>query len=74
VVSLPHAALLAVAQAAGRELSDAWVLKLAGLHVERMISTWEDMDRTIAVVSRPELAAYNQALTEVAAQAGTAQR
>jgi hypothetical protein len=48
VVSLPHAALLSVARETGRELSDAWVLKLAGLHVERMVSTWEDMDRTIA--------------------------
>ena len=74
VISLPHAALLSVAREAGRELSDAWVLKLAGLHVERMISTWEDMDRTIAVVSRQELAAYNKALAEAAAQVGVARR
>lgn len=74
VVSLPHAALLSVAREAGRELSDAWVLKLAGLHVERMVSTWEDMDRTIAVVSRQELSACNQALLEAAAQAGVARR
>src|SRR5664280_2045021 len=47
VVSLPHTALLAVAGEAGRELSDAWVIRLAGLHVERMISSWEDLDKTI---------------------------
>ena len=74
VVSLPHAALLSVAREAGRELSDAWVLKLAGLHVERMVATWEDMDRTIAIVSRPELAAYNKALAEAAAQVDAARR
>ena len=74
VVSLPHAALLAVAREAGRELSDAWVLKLAGLHVERMVSTWEDMERTIAVVSRPELAAYNKTLAEAATRVGDALR
>ncbi len=74
VVSLPHPALLAVAAEAQRELSDAWVLKLAGLRVQRMISTWEDMDKTIAVVSRPEMAACNKALTEAAAQAEDARR
>jgi hypothetical protein len=74
VVSLPHAALLAVAQEAERELSDAWVLKLAGLHVERMVSTWEDMDRTIAVVSRQELAAYNKTLSEAASHVGDGRR
>ena len=74
VVSLPHAALLSVARETGRELSDAWVLKLAGLHVERMVSTWEDMDRTIAVVSRQELAAYNKTLSEAASQVGDARR
>ena len=74
VVSLPHAALLSVARETGRELSDAWVLKLAGLHVERMVSTWEDMDRTIAVVSRQELAAYNKTLAEAASHVGDARR
>jgi hypothetical protein len=47
---------------------------LAGLHVERMVSTWEDMDRTIAVVSRQELAAYNKTLSEAAFQVGDARR
>jgi len=74
VISLPHPALLAVAGEARRELSDAWVLKLAGLRVQRMISTWEDMDKTIAVVSRPEMAACNKALTEAAAQAEAVRR
>jgi hypothetical protein len=74
VVSLPHPVLLSVAAEAGRELSDAWVLRLAGLHVQRMISTWEDMDKTIAVVSRPEMAAYNKALTAAAAQTEAARR
>ena len=74
VVSLPHPVLLAVAAEAGRELSDAWVLKLGGLRVERMIFTWEDMDKTIAVVSRQEMAACNKALTEAATQAEAARR
>jgi len=74
VVSLPHAALLAVAGQAGRELSDAWVSRLAGLHVERMISGWEDLDKTIAVLTPGEISAYNQALEATAAQAAASRR
>jgi len=74
VVSLPHPDLLAVAAEAGRELSDAWVLELAGLHVDKMVSTWEDMDRAIAVVPRRELAAYGQALADAAAETAKARR
>jgi hypothetical protein len=74
VVSLPHAALLAVAGQAGRELSDAWVTRLAGLHVERMISGWEDLDKTIAVVSPGEISSYNHMLEAADAQAAAARR
>lgn len=74
VVSLQHADLLNVAADAGRELSDAWVTRLAGLHVRHMISSWEDLDKAIAVVSRGEIEAYNAALEETAAQAVGARR
>jgi hypothetical protein len=74
VVSLPHAALLAVAGHAGRELSDAWVTRLAGLHVERMISSWEDLDKAIVVLSPDEISAYNRAMEESAVQAAAARR
>jgi len=74
VVSLPHADLLAVAAEAGRELSDAWVIRLAGLHVRHMISKWEALDKAVAVVSQGGIAAYNRALEESAGQAAGARR
>ena len=74
VVSLPHADLLAVAAEAGRELSDAWVIRLAELHVRRLISNWEDLDKAIAVVSREQIAAYNHVLEEAAGQAAGTRR
>ena len=74
VVSLPHADLLAVAAEAGRELSDAWVIRLAGLHVRHMISKWEDLDKAVAVLSQGEIAAYNRVLEEVSGQAAGARR
>ena len=74
VVSLPHAALLAVAGQAGRELSDAWVTRLAGLHVERMISGWEDLDKAIAVLSPQEISSYNYNLEAADKKAAAAHR
>ena len=74
VVSLPHAALLSVAAQAGRELSDAWVVRLSGLHVERMISNWEDFDKAIAVLSLDEISAYNRALEVTAAHTAASHR
>jgi len=66
VVSLPHADLLAVAADAGREVSDAWVIRLAGQHLRHMISAWEDVDKAIAVPSREAIAACNRALEQAA--------
>ena len=74
VVSLPHADLLAVAAEAERELSDAWVIRLAELHVRHLISNWEDLDKAIAVPSQPQIAAYNRVLEEAAAQSAGARR
>ncbi len=74
VISLPHTDLLAVAAEAGRELSDAWVIRLAELHVRHLISSWEDMDKAIAVLSREQIAACNRALDEAARQAAGPRR
>jgi hypothetical protein len=74
VVSLPHSALLAAAGQAGRELTDAWVIRLAGLHVRRMISNWEDLDKVIAVPTSDEISTYNKTLEAAASQAAAAHR
>ncbi|MBI5083613.1 MAG: hypothetical protein HZB13_03315 [Acidobacteria bacterium] len=62
VIALPHAALIAAAAEAGREVTDAWCLKLAGLHLERMIRTWDDMDKTIVTVPAGDLSRHAGAL------------
>lgn len=74
VISLPHADLLTVTAAAGRELSDAWVIRLAELHARHLISSWEDLDKAIAVPSREEISAYNRKLEEAARQAVATRR
>jgi hypothetical protein len=69
VVSMTHPDLLAVASAASRELSDAWVIRLGALHAMALISGWRDMDQAIAVASRAELASYNAELEQSRARA-----
>lgn len=66
VIALMHAELLAVAAEQGRELTDAWCLHLAGLHLEYMITTWEDMDKTIVTVPRQDLVRHSLTLEAAA--------
>ena len=74
VVSLTHPDLLAVAAAAGRELSDAWVIRLGALHARALIGGWRDTDKAIAVASRAELTSYNAELEQSRARALAARR
>jgi hypothetical protein len=64
VVALPHAALVEVSKRENRPISDPWCLKLAALHVMRMIETWEDMDKVIVTVPASTITEYNRFLNE----------
>jgi hypothetical protein len=68
VVALPHALLNEVATRQGREVNDAWCLQIAGLHIEHMISTWEDMDKAIVTVPRVELERHAAAIAAAAGE------
>lgn len=69
IIALPHAALLRAAEKTGRELTDAWCMRLAARHLRHMISTWEDMERTIVTVTPSELDAHAAALAAADAAA-----
>lgn len=64
VVALMHADLLALAARRGRPLTDAWCMRLAGFHLQHMISTWEDMERTIVTAPVAALEAHSKAIEE----------
>lgn len=68
VVALPHPALNEVAEKQGRAVTDAWCLQIAGLHLEHMISTWEDMDKVIVTIPRPELERHAAAIAAAAGE------
>ena len=67
VIALPHLAMLELAQQQNRELTDSWCLHLAGMHLEQIIRSWEDMDRTIVTVSPHALNLHNSQLESKAA-------
>jgi hypothetical protein len=60
VVALPHTDLLALSRQTDRPLTDAWCMKLAALHLRRMIETDEDMEKTLVTVSPEDLARHAQ--------------
>lgn len=67
VVALPLPVLTRVAADHKRSITDAWCMKLGGLHLIEMISTWQDMDKTLVTATAEEIEAY-AARTEAAAQ------
>jgi len=64
VVALPLPDLLAVCAEVDHGLSDPFCLKLASLHLAHMIASFEDMDKLLVTMTRPELLHYAQGLTE----------
>ena len=55
IVALPHALLLALAAKSGHALTDPWCLKLAGRHLRYMITSGEDLEKTLVTLSAADL-------------------
>ncbi len=55
VVSLRHPDLLELSRKAGRPLTDAWCMKLAALHLTRMVETGEDFEKALVTLDRSDL-------------------
>lgn len=67
VISLRHPDLLELARETGRQVTDPWCSRLAALHLVRMITTGEDIEKTLVTVMKPDLAQYNTMLEQVPA-------
>ena len=55
VMALPHAALLELSSETGHAVTDPWCLKLAARHLEYMIRTAEDLEKTLVTLSPEDL-------------------
>jgi hypothetical protein len=55
VVAVPHPLLLKLSAASGQPVSDPWVSKLAAAHLNEMISTGEDIEKTLVTMTAGDL-------------------
>jgi hypothetical protein len=55
VLALPHPELLELSKATGHALTDPWCAKIAARHLEEMIRTFEDMEKTLVTLSAQDL-------------------
>jgi hypothetical protein len=62
VIALMRPRLYKLAGKQGREVTDAWCMKLAATHLVRMIETGVDMDKAIAAPSLAELEDASRAI------------
>jgi hypothetical protein len=71
-IALQNADLLRVSRETGRPMDDAWCARLAMLHLLRLISTGEDMEKDLVTVLPADLARYAQELASLGEKPGTA--
>jgi len=62
VIALPHPALMALSKNFGHPLTDAWCLKIAALHLEHMLKTGEDLEKTLVTPQAEEIEQYARQL------------
>ena len=62
VVALGHPALLELSRKAGRPLTDPWCVRLAALHLKRLIEAGEGTERILVTPSLADLESYEAAL------------
>ena len=55
IIALPHPALLEASKKVGHSLTDPWCLKIAALHLEDMLKTGEDLEKTIVTVGQADI-------------------
>lgn len=62
VIALPHPLLKALAARLGKNLNDAWVMKLAAAHLRVLIETGEDLEKALVTATAADLDKANQAV------------
>jgi hypothetical protein len=55
IVALPHLLLLGLSKLTGHALTDAWCLKLGARHLTYMITSGEDLEKSLVTVSAADL-------------------
>ena len=62
VIALSHPDLLKLSQVTGHSLTDPWCMKIGALHLEHMIGSGEDIEKTLVTVRYEEMQRYAKEL------------
>jgi hypothetical protein len=57
-IALPHASLLQISLDSKRPMDDAWCSRIAAMHLQHLVETWEDMEKDLVTVIPPDLKRY----------------
>jgi len=68
IVAILHPDLLALSRESNHPLTDAWVMKLAALHLKHMVETGEDFEKTLVTVTLDQLRRYGRMLEAAGAR------
>ena len=55
MIALPHPLLKAATVKGNRALNDAWCMKIAAVHLKRMIETGEDTEKALVTLSAQDI-------------------
>ncbi len=55
IIALPHPEVLALSARTGHPLTDPWCMKLAARHLQFMITSGEDLEKTLVTLSPVDL-------------------
>lgn len=69
VIAMRHPDLLAVAKRLGRAVTDPWCSRLAAMHLEYMLTSGEDMEKTLVTVSIGDLTKHAERIQHETASA-----
>ena len=64
MIALAHTDLLRLAGEFDRAVTDPWTARLAAAHLQKMIESGEDMDKTLVTPSYQQLVEYAGGLAE----------
>lgn len=67
VISISHPDLLKLSQETGTPVTDAWVSRLAALHLKHVVETGEDLEKALIDVPYARLKQHARALEKAAA-------
>ena len=65
VVAVPHPLLLNLSKATGEPVSDPWVSKLAAAHLQDMIISGRDVEKTLVTMTAADLDRAQQAASRL---------